>query len=206
LNPEGEVHTVNTADSSSPLRGPVWTRILDCYTKGEFLRGRAFARCISQEDRFSGYMVNIDGETAFLPRSNAGYFYDAEKDVTDKCLALKVDMVYPNGPRQGNIILDAKAPWRHTLREFKNLFAGKVADALALDHEHGYLVFPGLYEDRPDRRVYRSILVSLDKALQLGKASGIAADPGFLTGLYWKLRIQKPQDEHWLAEPLEVLV
>jgi hypothetical protein len=206
LNPEGEVHTVNTADPSSLFHGPVWTRILDCYTKEEFLRGRAFTRCISQEDRFSGYMVDIDGIEAFLPKRNAGYFYDAEKDVTGKCLALKVDMVYPNGPMQGKIILNAKSPWQHTRSEFKNLFSGKVVDVLALDHEHGYLVFPGLYEYRPDRRVYRNILVLLDETLQLGRASGIAADPGYLTGLYWKLRIQNPRGEHWLAEPLEVLI
>ncbi|MDR1873641.1 MAG: hypothetical protein LBQ90_01310 [Synergistaceae bacterium] len=30
-------------------------------------------------------------------------FCDVEKDATNKCLALKVEMVYPNGAKQGNI-------------------------------------------------------------------------------------------------------
>ncbi|MDR1508692.1 MAG: hypothetical protein LBS53_03565 [Synergistaceae bacterium] len=207
VNPEGEVHTVNTADSSSFFYGQVWTRILDCYRTGEFLRARARQRYVSRTDgRFSGYQVSINGVEAFLPRSKAEYFYDPEQDATGKCLALQVEMVHPNGPKQGTVIVNAKTPWKYTLNEFKNLFSGKTVEVLALDYVSGYLVFPGHYEQFSGRRIYKNILVRVEAALRMAGTLGIAAEPGCLTGLYWKLQLQGPQGEDWLAAPLEVLI
>jgi hypothetical protein len=206
VNPEGEVHTVDTSDLSSPFYGPVWTRILDCHKKGEFLRGRAARRCVSQEDRFSGYVIDIDGVDAFLPKSKAVYFYDDDKDATNKCLALEVEMVHPNGPKCGNILVGTKAPWKYSLGEFKDMISGKIVDVLAVDYDRRNLIFAGDCVYAPDRRVSRNILVPIDEALRLGKAFGIAADPGYLTGLYWKLRLQTSQGGDWLAVPLEVLI
>jgi hypothetical protein len=196
LNPEGEVHTIDTSDPSSRFYGPVWTRILDAYQKGDFLRGRAFLRRISHENRFSGYSVSIDGVGAFLPQSRSQFFYDVEKDATNKCLALKVEMVYPNGAKQGNIIVEAKSPWKQIVGEFKNMFVGKTMYALAADYEDGALIFPG------NQR--QSVSIPLDEALALGRRSGIAA-PDFLTGLYWKLELRSCRNGVWYAKPLEVM-
>jgi hypothetical protein len=198
MNPEGEIHAVDTSDVSSPFYGPVWTRIFEAYTRGDFLRGRAFLRCISREDRFSGYLVSIDGVEAFLPQSKSQFFYDAEKDATNKCLALKVEMVYPNGTKRGSVIVNAKAPWKQTIEEFKDMTVGKVMYALAVDHESKELIFPGLREQK--------IAVSTEKAARLSSKAGLVSDPDFLTGFYWKLELRSFTNGKWLAEPLEVLV
>jgi hypothetical protein len=197
-NPEGEIHTINTSDRSSHFYGPVWTRIFDAYTKGEFLRGRVFLRCISRDDKFSGYMVNVDGVKTFLPQSKAHIFQDPEKDATNKCIALKVDAIYTNGVRTGSVIMDAQTPWKQTLNEFKKLEPGKILYALASDHEHGKLIFPGKHD--------KIIQVSIDDALEFGKRSGIASNPDFLTGLYWKLKLRRPIDNGWIAGPIELMV
>jgi hypothetical protein len=153
-------------------------------------------RCVSREDRFSGYMINLDGLKAFLPQSKAHIFYDPEKDATNKCLAFKVDAVHTNGARQGDIIVDSKPPWKQTLDEFKKLEPGKVLYALASDHEYGELVFPG--------RQGQKIIVPIDEAVRLGERAGVASEPDFLTGLYWKLKLRFPTGNNWTAGPVEL--
>jgi hypothetical protein len=198
VNPEGEIHTIDTADVSSPFYGPVWTRIFDAYLKGAFLRGRAFTRRISCENRFSGYSVSIDGIEAFLPQSKSHFFYDTERDATNKCIALKVEMVYPNGAHLGRVIVDAKAPWKQAVEEFRKMAPGKAMYALAVDHEEGMLIFPGPRS--------QNIFVSADEALKLAEKSGAAAVPDFLTGLYWRLELRSLTNGKWLARPLEILL
>jgi hypothetical protein len=213
VNPEGEVHTVDTSDTSSPFHGPVWTRILSAYESGEYLRGRALFRSISRQDgRFSGYNVSIDGVPAFLPRKEAALFRGEERDATNKCLALKVEKIHTNGDRAGNVFVSAKEPWEKTFKEFNHMSAGKEIYALATDYEHRELLFPGSYDHDENSKVVRWQMVSvpLDKALRIGSRQGIK-DENFLTGLYWKLRIvghdiTSREGDKWIAEPLEVLV
>ena len=48
LNPEGELFIVDTG-AEGPFYGPVWTRVLDAYEKGELLRARVAFRKTSAE-------------------------------------------------------------------------------------------------------------------------------------------------------------
>lgn len=198
VNPEGEVHCINTADKSSLFYGPVWTRILDAYTKGEFVRGRASMRRMSGiEDRFSGYSVNIGGVEAFLPASKAALFHDPERDATRKCIALKVDTIYPNGLKAGNIIVNAFSPLKHILQQKNNTKQGSTLYALALDYDDEHLLFP-LYQPK-------MICVPLQETMDIARQCGIDPDPDFLTGLYWQIQITSPRAEIQTAKALSVL-
>ena len=107
-------------------------------------------------------------------------------------------MVYPNGAKQGSVIVDARSPWKHTVNEFKNLAVGKKMYGLAVDHEARELIFPGYGEQR--------VFVLVEKALKLAEKTKLAAKPDFLTGLYWKLELRSFVNGKWFAEPLEILV
>ncbi|GHV28306.1 hypothetical protein FACS1894167_04970 [Synergistales bacterium] len=207
--PEGEVYTIDTADESSPFYGPVWTRVFDAYETGEFLRGRASLRVSSKDEgRFSGYAVSIGGLNAFLPKSKSSFFYEPERDATNKCLALKVETIHTNGDYKGNIIVSAKEPWEKTLGQFRDIPPGKEMYALAEDYENGELIFPGFFKpgEFGESAQWQTISVPLDQALRIGGRYGIS-DVNFLTGLYWRLRIAGSIDgEQWIAEPIEVLV
>ncbi|GHS92359.1 hypothetical protein AGMMS50276_00050 [Synergistales bacterium] len=205
LNPEGEVYTVNTADESSGFYGPVWTRVLSAYESGEYLRGRASVRRTSKDEgRFSGYSVSIDGLEAFLPKSKASFFFDPKRDATNKCLALKVEMIQTNGDKKGNIVVSAKEPWEQTLDEFSGMTYGKEMHALAEDYEHNELLFPGFFKAGVNAQ-WLIVSVPIDRALQMAGKYGVT-EPNFLTGLYWKLRLTGFDGDKWNAEPLDVLI
>ena len=67
VNPEGEVHQIDTSDRNTPFYGPAWGRVLEAREKGLFVRGYPTHRRVDQADRFSGYSVDLGGVTAFLP-------------------------------------------------------------------------------------------------------------------------------------------
>ena len=200
VTPEGEVHNVDPSAADSIFYGPVWTRILDAYEKGDFIRGRAVLRRISSsEDRFSGYSVSIDGVEAFLPASRAAHFYHPEFDATRKCVALKVKNVYPNGPRQGTVIVDAYAPLKYILANQKKADYRFDATpfALAMDYDSENLLFP-LFGDRLMRAPLR-------EAMSIAARKGIDPSPDMLTGYFWQVRITDADSDSPMAEALDIL-
>lgn len=201
VNPEGEVYSIDTADKESLFYGPTWARILDAQENGEFIRGRVDMRRISSlEDRFSGYTVNIDGVEAFLPASKAAYFYHPEHDATGKCIALKVCTVYPNGPRQGNVIVDAYAPLKYVMfGQKKSAYTkGGAFYALAMDYNEDDLLFPW---------AGNSVLrVRLREAMETAEGKGADSSPDMLTGCYWRLMMKESAPLERRAAALDVLV
>ena len=200
LNPEGELFMVDTG-AEGPFYGPVWTRVLDAYEKGEFLRARVAFRKTSRQNEFSGYVLSLDGLPVFLPRSKSFYFYDEKKDAAKRCIAVKIESIYPNGPRIGNVVVNAKPAWDLVRKGLYRLAPGIEVHALAMDIdqgggvEEGHLVFPA-----PE---HRRILVPLPEARRL---AGQSVPDDFLTGLYWRLRLIAGDESAWQAEPLEVLI
>ncbi len=197
VNPEGEVFPVNTAETSSPFYGPVWTRILDVYTKGDFVRGRVSSRMTSKDGRFSGYSVSVDGVPAFLPASKSGVFRNEENDATSRCIALKIQDVFTNGDRSGTIIVDAKEPYKVIEKELRKVHVGATFHALAMDVDANYLVFPS-----PG---YKEICVPLSEARSVMQQAGCYSDDYFMTGLYWELVIMQKVNSSYMAIPTRVL-
>lgn len=203
LNPEGELFMVDTG-AEGPFYGPVWTRVLDAYEKGEFLRARVAFRKTSRQNEFSGYVLSLDGLPVFLPRSKSFYFYDEKKDAAKRCIAVKIESIYPNGPRIGNVVVNAKPAWDLVRKGLYRLAPGIEVHALAMDIdqgggvEEGHLVFPA-----PE---HRRILVPLPEARRLARQAGQSVPDDFLTGLYWRLRLIAGDESAWQAEPLEVLI
>ena len=103
---EGEMCRIDTADRSSPFYGTAWTKILTANDNNDFVRGRAMTRCVSRDNRFSGYTVNVEGIEAFLPASKASWFYDPEHDASGKYIALSIENVYTSGTKAGIAIAD----------------------------------------------------------------------------------------------------
>ena len=208
LNPEGELFIVDTG-AEGPFYGPVWTRVLDAYEKGELLRARVAFRRTSRQNEFSGYVLSLDGLSVFLPRSKSFYFYDEKKDAAKRCIAVRIESVYPNGSRAGTVIVDAKPAWDLVRKGLYRLAPGIEVHALAMDIDQGgyseggcagegHLVFPA-----PG---HRRILVPLPEARRLARQTGQSVPDDFLTGLYWRLRLIAGDEKAWLAEPLEVLI
>ena len=110
VDPEGEVHEVDTSQKGNDFYGPVWTRICSAIVQeDELLRGRAvLRRRAAADNRFSGYDVLIDGVSAFLPRSRSGCFADETRDATGKCLLVRPLSVHPSGRYQGNLVVEAE--------------------------------------------------------------------------------------------------
>ena len=200
MNPEGELYSINTADTNSPFYGAAWADILSKKERGEFLRGRAAIRRFSRDDRFAGYSVDIDGINAFLPASKAGRFREASYDACGKFLALKIESVYVNGNKAGTLIVNASAPIKYVLhRQNSNFNAGSAVHSLAIDYDRGMLIFPWLNGS--------FIAVNLVDAQRIAYYSGISPNPNELTGYYWQLQIIGMLSMSCLlAAPLEVLV
>ena len=116
INPEGEIHKVDTSDPKSTFYGDAWARTLMANQEGEFISGYVARRLISREGRFSGYSADIDGVTAFLHVSKAAWFFYPEHDAIGKRIALKICSVYTNGPKLGNLIVNAYAPLKHIIK------------------------------------------------------------------------------------------
>lgn len=197
VNPEGEIFSVDTRVPGL-FHGPVWTRILDAYEKGEFLRARAVFRQTSRTNGFSGYTLSVDGVPVFLPRSRSFYFYDGEKDATKRCLAVKIETIHTNGPRMGTVIADAWAAWAVVRGGLYALRSGREVHALAMDIEEGQLIFPA-----PN---HRRILVPIAAAREVALGAGLKGSDDFLTGIYWRLRLLSGDEDVWQAEPLEILI
>ena len=200
MNPEGEIYSINTADTNSPFYGAAWANILSKKDRGEFLRGRAAIRRFSRDDRFAGYSVDIDGINAFLPASKAGWFRETSCDACGKFLALKIESVYVNGDKSGTLIVNANAPIKYVLnRQNSNFNAASAVYSLAIDYDRNMLIFPWLNGS--------IIAVNITDAQRIAYYSGISPDPNELTGYYWRLQMIGMLSMSCLfAGPLEVLV
>ena len=198
VNTEGEVHTIDTSDPGSPFYGPVWARILTAKEQGQFIRGRATIRRISQADRFSGYMVDIDGVQVFLPASRAGYFYDPGCDACGKVMALKAESLYTNGPRAGTLTVNARSAINFVLnRQDPQAFRpGSAVCALAVDHCGDALIFQG---------PMGLIFTPMPMAQQVAWKKGMSPDPNDLTGYRWGIGIDGFGPQGQYATPLDVL-
>ena len=161
--------------TNESFSGPVWTRIFTAITEeNEFLRGRAVVRRRSAaENRFSGYDILIDGVTAFLPRSRAGYYLDENKDASGRCIAVKPAQFYPAGKFKGKFIVDAWSPL-HALASLPKPDGG--CWALAVDVDQGYLVFLAHKK--------KTIRCPLDQVRFQARRQGLPEDVMLLTGLY----------------------
>jgi len=165
---------VDTRTNES-FSGPVWTRIFTAITEeNEFLRGRAVVRRRNAaENRFSGYDILIDGVTAFLPRSRAGYYFDENMDASGRCIAVKPHEFYPAGRFKGKFIVDARLPLQ-VLTDMPKPDGGRWA--LAVDVDQGYLVF--LTHKK------KAIRCPLDQVRLQARRQGLSEDAMLLTGLY----------------------
>ena len=165
---------------------PAWTRILEAHEKGECFRGRAVRRSLGRTDgAFHGYFIDIEGARAFLPASKAAWFYNPERDACGKFLALTLEAIYPNGPKAGNITVNAYAPLKHVLssQNSRAFQPNATPWALAMDHDAKSLIFPHF-----NNKVIR---VPLHEASALAQRKGIGGgDCGSLTGRFWQLRVQ----------------
>lgn len=201
MNPEGELYTVDTTKPGTPFYGSAWQNILGSRERGEFIRGRAATRCFSKGDRFSGYVMDIEGVRAFLPASKAGWFREQENDACGKFLALKAETVYVNGDKAGTMIVNANAPINYILNRQRRGYAGIGCEiyALAVDHDERALVFPWLESSL--------IIVPLFEAQRAAQYFNISSRPDDLTGYYWRLGLAGWAAANCLtAVPLEVMI
>ena len=198
-NPEGEVHRVDTSDPSSPFYGEAWARILTANQEDSFIAGRVLRRFTSREGRFSGYAVDVDGAPAFLPVSKAAWFFHPEHDASGKRIALKVHAIYTNGPKRGNLIVDAYAPLKHVLtaQSRQDYAPGATPWGLAMDYDNQFLILPHF-----GRKV---ILVPLGEAMRIAATAGIDPRPDLLTGRFWRVRALEWRGSVCLASPVQVL-
>ena len=175
VDPEGEVHEVDTSQKGNDFYGPVWTRICSAIVQeDELLRGRAvLRRRAAADNRFSGYDVLIDGVSAFLPRSLAGHFYDENLDATGRCLAVKVRSFNPAGKFKGKLIVEARTPLQ-LLAKINKQQGNRWA--LAVDVSQGAMAFL-----RPRGRV---LWCPLDQVCAQARRQQLPDDPLLLTGLY----------------------
>jgi|GEM_PF-4571598 len=179
FNPEDEVYTIDTRDTSGPFYGPVWTRIFTSLTQeNELLRCRAvLRRRTAKNNAFAGYDVVIDGVRAFLPRSRCGYFRDERRDATGKCLAVKPFAFHPAGAKRGNLLVEAQTPADAIDRQPPG--ADGSLWALALDVTATSLVF-----SLPGKRIG---VCPLGEAQVLAQRQNARADRPFLTGAYYRV-------------------
>ena len=205
-NPEGELCLVDTSNRNGGFYGPVWTKILSAYESGEYLRCRADMRRRScTEDRFSGYTVKIDSVCAFLPASRASWFKDPRHDASRKCLAVKVEAVYPTGRKKGTVVVSAQQPLLDVFRTQPNVipYPGNSVWALAMDHDGKTLIFPA----GGNTTIRVPMFLAQEVAARVSRQS---LNPDMLTGLYWRIRfVGKMHSEGadmYAAEPLELLV
>lgn len=196
---EGEVCELDTSSPSSPFYGSAWTRVLTARENGEFLRGTVRTRLVSRDGRFSGYMVNVEGLSAFLPVSKAAWFYHPEHDACGKAIAVGIEQVYASGRKIGNIVVNAYAPVRHLTRHQskKDYIPGATPYAIAMDHDGASLIFPQ-YGDRV-------IYAPLNEAISIASLRGIDTRPDALTGYCWQLRISGWKGDVGAASLLDVL-
>lgn len=202
-NPEGEIHTIDTGDASSPFFGPEWRNVFEMRERGEFLRGRAAVRRISRDDRFSGYTLFIDGceeLKAFLPASKAAYFRDPLCDASGKCIAFYIENIYTNGTRAGSLIANAYSPLNYVNKRQRrsNYEVGSEVYALSMDYEDDLLIFPGADKT--------ALCARLSDAAEVAARSGISTDPNDLTGCFWKVRVVWSGDGCRMVVPLEVMM
>ncbi len=199
VNPEGEVHRVDTSDPASPFHGAGWARILTAYQREDFLAGRAVRRFVSREGRFSGYAVDVEGVRAFLPTSKAAWFFHPQHDACGKRIALNVNAVYTNGPKSGNLIVDAYAPLKHVLKAQgpRDYAPGGAPWGLAMDYDNQYLIFPHFKE--------KVLLAPLGEALAVAAAAGLEPRPDLLTGRFWQVRVLEWRGAVCLVSPLQVM-
>ena len=198
VNPEGEVHQVDTSDRNSPFYGPAWAKVLEARERGQFIRGYATYRRVDQADRFSGYSVDIDGVTAFLPASKAGYYYNPSCDACRKGMALKLDTLYTNGPKAGTLIVNARSALNFVLnRQDPQLFRpGMAVCALGVDYAGGALVFQG-----PESLIF----APLQMAQQMAANMGLSYRPEDMTGYRWNIGIDSFGPQGYYATPLNIL-
>ena len=196
---EGEVCSIDTSDRSSPFYGTAWTKILTASENNDFVRGRATSRCVSRDNRFSGYTVNIDGIEAFLPASKASWFYDPEHDASGKYIALSVENVYTSGTKAGKLVVNAYRPIRflNSRQGRKNYQPGGTAYAIAMDYDRSFLIFPYQKE--------QYIYVPLHEAVNFAMSLGLGNNPDMFTGLCWHLSIRSRKDNQCLASPIDIL-
>ena len=198
VNTEGEVYHIDTSDPKSCFYGPAWTNVLEAKERGQFLRGYPTFRRVDQADRFSGYSVDIDGVTAFLPASKAGYYHNPLCDACRKGIALKLDTVYPNGPKAGTLIVNARSALNFVLnRQDPQLFRpGSAAVALAVDYFPDTLILQG-----PEYLIY----APMHMAQQLAANMGLSYRPEDLTGYRWGIGIDNFGPQGCYATPLSIL-
>ena len=196
---EGEVCRLDTSDRSSPFYGPAWTKILTASENNDFLRGRVMTRCVSRDNRFSGYTVNIDGIEAFLPASKASWFYDPEHDASGKYIALSVENIYTSGAKAGKLVVNAYRPVRFLFsrQNRRNYQPGGTAYAIARDYDRSHLIFPYQKE--------QYIFVPMYEAANLAANMGLGNNPDMYTGLCWNLRITGRKDNQCMALPIDIL-
>ena len=196
---EGEMCRIDTSDRSSVFYGSSWDKILTAYENGDFLRGRAMTRCVSRDNRFSGYTVNVEGIEAFLPASKASWFYDPEHDASGKYIALGVENVYTSGAKAGKLVVNAYMPVRFLFSRQgrRNYQPGGTAYAIAMDYDGSYLIFP--YQK--DQYIY----VPIYEAVNLAANVGLGNNPEMFTGLCWNLRITSRKGNQCLASPIDIL-
>ncbi len=197
---EGEVCQIDTSDSSSVFYGSSWEKILTASENGDFIRGRAMTRCVSRDNRFSGYTVNVEGIEAFLPASKASWFYDPEHDASGKYIALSVENVYTSGTKAGKLVVNAYKPVRFLFSRQgrRNYQPGGTAYAIAMDYDRSYLIFPYAKE--------QYIYVPIYEAVNLAANMGLGNNPEIFTGLCWNLRIISRKDNQCMASPVDILM
>ena len=196
---EGEVCELDTADRSSPFYGESWTKILDAYEKKDFLRGRVIVRSTSRDNRFSGYVVKIEGVEAFLPASKSAWFYNPERDASGKFIAVSIENIYTSGSKVGKLVVNAYEPLRFLMRKQsrKSYITGAFPYAIAMDYDNNNLIFPHF----KDQVIY----VPLDHAAAIAQNRGLGYNPDNFTGWCWQLQIINWQKNLCFAKPLDVL-
>lgn len=196
---EGEVCQLDTSDRSSPFYGRSWEKVLTAYENKEFLRGRAITRCMSRDNRFSGYSVRIEGIDAFLPASKASWFHEPEHDACGKYIALSIESIYTNGGKAGKIIVNAYEPIKFLNRRQNksNYNMGALLYAIAIDYDRAFLIFPCLR----DQLIY----VSMNEAADFAIRKGLGNNPEMFTGWCWQLRIINKKANQILASPVDIL-
>jgi|LSQX01.1.fsa_nt_gb hypothetical protein len=110
FNPEGEVFTIDTANSGSPFYGPAWNTILKAFTGDGFLRAIILRRTYSTKNCFTGYDVEIDGIKAFLPENRSALFSGTNRCASGTGIMVKPFLVYPSGKKRGTVVVESETP------------------------------------------------------------------------------------------------
>ena len=196
---EGEVCQLDTSDRSSPFYGQSWEKILTAYENKDFLRGRAITRCVSRDNRFSGYSVRVEGIEAFLPASKASWFHAPEHDACGKYIALSVESVYTSGGKAGKVIVNAYEPIKFLNRRQNktNCNIGALIYAIAVDYDRAFLIFPC----SKDQLIY----VPMNEAMDFAIRKGLGNNPEMFTGWCWQLRIINRKGNQIFASPVDIL-